>query len=64
MQSHPEWVRGLKHIEQGVLNTEEVSHPEWVRGLKLLQIKAYLEKEKSHPEWVRGLKQNLQIQVI
>ena len=56
MQSHPMWVRGLKHEEKGmdVTSTDvapyvgawiETSFPMGTRVLRL-----------SHPMWVRGLK--------
>ena len=36
MQSHPMWVRGLKHISvELVVVDSRMSHPMWVRGLKL-----------------------------
>ena len=36
MQSHPVWVRGLKHDIKVVRNLDRESHPVWVRGLKHL----------------------------
>ena len=33
-QSHPMWVRGLKHVENLSCSSAMVSHPMWVRGLK------------------------------
>ena len=33
-QSHPMWVRGLKHAEPSQFDIEVASHPMWVRGLK------------------------------
>ena len=33
-QSHPTWVRGLKHVLQTVDTIQLLSHPTWVRGLK------------------------------
>ena len=35
MESHPVWVRGLKHHIQRSKGNEKGSHPVWVRGLKL-----------------------------
>ena len=35
MQSHPTWVRGLKHRHRTAEHTRIKSHPTWVRGLKL-----------------------------
>ena len=35
MQSHPEWVRGLKLSSVITIIQTNLSHPEWVRGLKL-----------------------------
>ena len=35
MQSHPTWVRGLKHIYITLIQPLYWSHPTWVRGLKL-----------------------------
>ena len=61
MQSHPEWVRGLK---QGVMDASDpydMSHPEWVRGLKHDEIIVEANETQSHPEWVRGLKPKRQI---
>ena len=34
MQSHPTWVRGLKHDEEDEGRYYILSHPTWVRGLK------------------------------
>ena len=34
LESHPTWVRGLKHPSDSVRNTLLLSHPTWVRGLK------------------------------
>ena len=34
MQSHPLWVRGLKHKAQFCPTRAIQSHPLWVRGLK------------------------------
>ena len=34
MQSHPTWVRGLKHSCLIIKRTKLGSHPTWVRGLK------------------------------
>ena len=34
-QSHPTWVRGLKHITICSFDVLFESHPTWVRGLKL-----------------------------
>ena len=33
-QSHPTWVRGLKHECLGITLLGTLSHPTWVRGLK------------------------------
>ena len=35
-ESHPVWVRGLKHTIFIEENIEALSHPVWVRGLKRL----------------------------
>ena len=35
MQSHPTWVRGLKHTPSSYPAPIAASHPTWVRGLKL-----------------------------
>ena len=56
MQSHPEWVRGLKRRSVERLKRYSVSHPEWVRGLKQRTIRHPMLLIASHPEWVRGLK--------
>ena len=56
MQSHPEWVRGLKLHNVEDNHKYETSHPEWVRGLKLISSIVKLQNFMSHPEWVRGLK--------
>ena len=37
MQSHPTWVRGLKHHLPSAIYTALASHPTWVRGLKHLR---------------------------
>ena len=34
MQSHPTWVRGLKHVLNIIDVRTNLSHPTWVRGLK------------------------------
>ena len=34
MQSHPTWVRGLKHFISVISLYFNESHPTWVRGLK------------------------------
>ena len=34
MQSHPTWVRGLKHDRKLTIHGHISSHPTWVRGLK------------------------------
>ena len=34
-ESHPTWVRGLKHLVPVYLGDVSQSHPTWVRGLKL-----------------------------
>ncbi len=36
MESHPMWVRGLKHPWDDSAGSEAESHPMWVRGLKHL----------------------------
>ena len=56
IQSHPEWVRGLKPFERNKVTTIRGSHPEWVRGLKLMYGIDHINQQTSHPEWVRGLK--------
>ena len=33
-ESHPSWVRGLKHRNAFDLSHRHMSHPSWVRGLK------------------------------
>ena len=38
IQSHPVWVRGLKHIFEVTMHTARESHPVWVRGLKLKSV--------------------------
>ena len=35
VESHPTWVRGLKHHQKRIIPPEVKSHPTWVRGLKL-----------------------------
>ena len=40
MQSHPTWVRGLKHRITQILLITEKSHPTWVRGLKHVVVAA------------------------
>ena len=56
MRSHPEWVRGLKHIFN--------FHPVNIQFVAP-RVGAWIETDKgykyearrvSHPEWVRGLK--------
>ena len=55
-ESHPVWVRGLKHLLRVAQCVKQMSHPVWVRGLKqILSIMKYNHLE-SHPVWVRGLK--------
>ena len=56
MQSHPTWVRGLKHLTDNATAKDMESHPTWVRGLKLLWFQTMNGVHKSHPTWVRGLK--------
>ena len=56
MQSHPTWVRGLKHEQIRDSKTTSTSHPTWVRGLKPLTSTYHAPFAKSHPTWVRGLK--------
>ena len=34
LESHPMWVRGLKHVKLCESKLKFVSHPMWVRGLK------------------------------
>ena len=55
-QSHPTWVRGLKHFGWFMTMMNWQSHPTWVRGLKLADTYNYEKQSKSHPTWVRGLK--------
>ena len=55
-ESHPTWVRGLKHELIMMLLRYFVSHPTWVRGLKQKTIKLERDHAESHPTWVRGLK--------
>ena len=59
MQSHPEWVRGLKHESVNDARTRFASHPEWVRGLKPELHHHHAPGKASHPEWVRGLKPDI-----
>ena len=33
-ESHPSWVRGLKHKSRFIGGSDATSHPSWVRGLK------------------------------
>ncbi len=56
MQSHPTWVRGLKHKYSVELTQRVKSHPTWVRGLKHRVIYLAFANWLSHPTWVRGLK--------
>ena len=56
MQSHPTWVRGLKHTLAAIAVLVAMSHPTWVRGLKLCMLRAISVSSASHPTWVRGLK--------
>ena len=39
MQSHPTWVRGLKHNVTTSFERRITSHPTWVRGLKHVKTK-------------------------
>ena len=54
--SHPAWVCGLKHHQNGYLLRYLQSHPAWVCGLKLNKIGIFISKTSSHPAWVCGLK--------
>ena len=63
MQSHPEWVRGLKLSKFFALRANLSSHPEWVRGLKLVYRPVSDTSFLSHPEWVRGLKHRVIVEV-
>ena len=58
-ESHPMWVRGLKHFSAINALCGFQSHPMWVRGLKLIYVLEYLVIQRSHPMWVRGLKQKV-----
>ena len=57
LESHPVWVRGLKHEKAQMPVKAKGSHPVWVRGLKPLRWVISAAKFPSHPVWVRGLKQ-------
>ena len=57
MQSHLEWVRGLKLQIGADFYGSTKSHLEWVRGLKLWRRVFNRNLPESHLEWVRGLKQ-------
>ena len=57
-QSHPVWVRGLKHYIQNVYAYCLLSHPVWVRGLKLKSGKEINEILKVAPRvgaWIETL---------
>ena len=56
-ESHPMWVRGLKHCHLYRPKRPCVSHPMWVRGLKQTLKSSTHRVSTSHPMWVRGLKQ-------
>ncbi len=57
--SHPVWVRGLKHRDNGQKRIKRWSHPVWVRGLKPHhEPTEVIRSYGSHPVWVRGLKQS------
>ena len=56
-ESHPEWVRGLKHYQQtSSKKTDEVA-PRVGAWIETYVKKPKAKDGKSHPEWVRGLKQ-------
>ena len=56
IESHPMWVRGLKHYDFRYNTIQQKSHPMWVRGLKHPGWTRIKEGGVSHPMWVRGLK--------
>ena len=58
MESHPTWVRGLKHEISNQGWEKGKSHPTWVRGLKHCCAIQWERTRWSHPTWVRGLKRN------
>ena len=49
MQSHPEWVRGLKQSGNADSLLSAESHPEWVRGLKLLLLRILFNYQSVAP---------------
>ena len=55
IQSHPTWVRGLKHISVIDQNHPEVA-PYVGAWIETYGINPFNIKVKSHPTWVRGLK--------
>ena len=55
-ESHPVWVRGLKHHFVVKVCYHCMSHPVWVRGLKHQLKNTLWQSRMSHPVWVRGLK--------
>ena len=60
MQSHPVWVRGLKHIKNKYTGEDLVVAPcmgAWIETPVLLRLTLLL---MSHPVWVRGLKHSIQ----
>ena len=63
-ESHPTWVRGLKHCFSSRSRISCPSHPTWVRGLKLNAPYEYEQIARSHPTWVRGLKPVLLLRVV
>ena len=56
MQSHPTWVRGLKHIAESTITLKTKVAPyvgAWIETIKAVKNTATI---MSHPTWVRGLK--------
>ena len=59
IESHPAWVCGLKHFQNGFEVVHHRSHPACVCGLKLSNKDGYCSRLMSHPAWVCGLKHEL-----
>lgn len=51
MQSHPMWVRGLKHDWRVALSYNGVSHPMWMRELKHHHIRIKYSTVLIEPLW-------------
>ena len=49
LQSHPVWVRGLKHRLNITICIVRGSHPVWVRGLKQSMLNAPMWQEDVAP---------------